>query len=74
MNQVNKDITLNEVLRCQIKVAVNQSLQNEMTAVPGYEPHTLIDRSKDDVNYRNGEYPRTIDNEYGEINLTIPRD
>ena len=74
MNQVNKDITLNEVLRRQIKVAVNQSLQNELTAVPGYEPHTRIDRSKDDVNYRNGAYPRTIDTEYGEINLTIPRD
>ena len=74
MNQVNKDITLNEVLRRQIKVAVNQSLQNELTAVPGYEPHTRIDRSKDDVNYRNGAYTRTIDTEYGEINLTIPRD
>ena len=40
----------------------------------GYEPHTRIDRSKDDVNYRNGTYTRTIDTEYGEINLAIPRD
>lgn len=71
---VNKDITLNEVLRRQIEVAANQFLQNELTAVPGYEPYTRIDRSKADVNYRNGAYTRTIDTEYGEINLTIPRD
>ena len=70
----DKDITLNEVLRRQIEVAANQFLQNELTAVLGYEPHTRIDRSKDDVNYRNGTYTRTIDTEYGEINLTIPRD
>lgn len=49
----DKDITLNEVLRRQIEVAANQFLQNELTAVLGYEPHTRIDRSKDDVNYRN---------------------
>ena len=55
-------------------MATNQFLQNELTAVLGYEPHTRIDRSKDDVNYRNGTYTRTIDTEYGEINLTIPRD
>ena len=72
---VNKDITLNEVLHRQIEVAANQFLQNELTAVLGYEPHTYtrIDRSKADVNYRNGAYTRTIDTEYGEINLTIPR-
>ena len=70
----DKDITLNEVLRRQIEVAANQFLQNELTAVLGYEPHTQIDRSKDNVNYRNGAYIRTIDTEYGEINLTIPRD
>lgn len=70
----DKDITLNEVLRRQIEVAANQFLQNELTAVLGYESHTRIDRSKDDVNYRNGTYTRTIDTEYGEINLTIPRD
>ena len=70
----DKDITLNEVLRRQIEVAANQFLQNELTAVLGYEPHTRIDRSKDDVNYRNGTYTRTIDTKYGEINLTIPRD
>lgn len=70
----DKDITLNEVLRRQIEVATNQFLQNELTAVLGYEPHTRIDRSKDDVNYLNGAYIRTIDTEYGEINLRIPRD
>ncbi len=47
----DKDITLNEVLRRQIEVAANQFLQNELTAVLGYEPHIRIDRSKDDVNY-----------------------
>lgn len=36
----DKDITLNEVLRRQIEVATNQFLQNELTAVLGYEPHT----------------------------------
>lgn len=70
----DKDITLNEILRRQIEVAANQFLQNELTAVPGYEPYTRIDRSKADVNYRNEAYIRTIDTEYGEINLTIPRD
>ncbi|UJP15665.1 hypothetical protein [Limosilactobacillus fermentum] len=36
MNQFNKDITLNEVLRRQIEVTANQFLQNELTAVLGY--------------------------------------
>lgn len=40
----DKDITLNEVLRRQIEVAANQFLQNELTAVLGYEPHTYPDR------------------------------
>lgn len=69
----DKDIILNEVLRRQIEVVANQFLQNELIAMLGYEPHTQIDRSKDDVNYRNGTYTHTIDTEYGEINLTIPR-
>ena len=56
----DKDITLNEVLRRQIEVAANQFLQNELTAVLGHEPHTRIDRSKDDVNYRNGTYTRIL--------------
>ena len=56
----DKDITLNEVLRRQIEVAANQFLQNELTAVLGYEPHTRIDRSKDDVNYRNGTHTRIL--------------
>lgn len=42
----DKDITLNEVLRRQIEVAANQFLQNELTAVLGYEPHTRIDPIK----------------------------
>ena len=56
----DKDITLNEVFRRQIEVAANQFLQNELTAVLGYEPHTRIDRSKDDVNYRNGTHTRIL--------------
>ena len=39
----DKDITLNEVLRRQIEVAANQFLQNELTAVLGYET-TYSDR------------------------------
>ncbi len=84
MNDFNKDIIaallsndktdLKELFRSQIEEAVNQFLQNEMTAVLGYEPYARVDSENGERNYRNGYYERTVDTQFGKINLTVPRD
>lgn len=53
-------------------MAINELLQNELSAFLGYEPY---DRNGfNSGNSRNGHYFRTFKTKYGELNLTIPRD
>ena len=58
------DSALKELFRAQVEDAVNQFLQNEMTAVLGYEPY---ERTGQDGqrNYRNGYYNRAFDSTLG---------
>ena len=84
MNQFNKEIldalssdsktSLKDVFRNQLEHTVNTLLQEELSAVLGYQPYERNDSSAHGNNARNGSYQRTIDTEFGPINITVPRD
>ena len=63
---------LDELFRDHLERAINSLLQAELTAFLDYEKY---DRNGfNSGNSRNGNYSRTFKTEYGELNLTIPRD
>ena len=84
MNQFNKEIldalssdsktSLKDVFRNQLEQTVNTLLQEELSAVLGYQPYERNDSSAHGDNARNGSYQRIIDTEFGPINITVPRD
>lgn len=80
MSQFNKEILsalvqhqdLDEIFRHYLEIAMNQLLQNELAAFLGYEAYAR--EGFNSGNSRNGYYLRTFKTQYGELNLTIPRD
>lgn len=63
---------LDELFREHLERAINSLLQADLTAFLDYEKY---DRNGfNSGNSRNGNYSRTFKTEYGELNLTIPRD
>ncbi|MBK4841191.1 IS256 family transposase [Enterococcus faecium] len=63
---------LDELFRDYLERAINSLLKAELTAFLDYEKY---DRNGfNSGNSRNGNYSRTFKTEYGELNLTIPRD
>ncbi|MCU7357268.1 IS256 family transposase [Enterococcus dispar] len=63
---------LDELFWDHLERAINSLLQAELTAFLDYEKY---DRNGfNSGNSRNGNYSRTFKTEYGELNLTIPRD
>ena len=63
---------LDELFLDYLERAINSLLQAELTAFLDYEKY---DRNGfNSGNSRNGNYSRTFKTEYGELNLTIPRD
>ncbi|HGV8426930.1 TPA: IS256 family transposase [Enterococcus faecium] len=63
---------LDELFRDHLERAINSLLQAELTAFLDYEKY---DRNGfNSGNSRNGNCSRTFKTEYGELNLTIPRD
>jgi putative transposase len=80
MNQFTTDIVdalvkkqdITEVFRLHLEQAVNTLLATELTAFLDYEKY---DRAGfNSGNSRNGVYSRTLHTEYGDLQLTIPRD
>ena len=81
MNQFNKEIldalssdsktSLKDVFRNQLEQTVNTLLQEELSAVLGYQPYERNDSCSHGDNARNGSYQRTIDTEFGTINITL---
>lgn len=70
----NDDSALKELFRAQVEDAVNQFLQNEMTAVLGYEPYARTGQDGH-RNYRNGYYNRSFDSTLlGRLTVKTPRD
>lgn len=63
---------LDDLFRRHLELAINTLLQAELTAFFDYEKY---DRTGfNSGNSRNGNYSRSFKTEYGELNLTIPRD
>ena len=67
------DSALKELFRAQVEDTVNQFLQNEMTAVLGYEPYAQTGQDGQ-RNYRNGYYNRSFDSTLGDLTVKTPRD
>lgn len=65
-----EDIT--EVFRLHLEAAVNTLLKTELTAFLDYEKYDRIGFNSG--NSRNGAYSRTLHTEYGDLEVTIPRD
>ncbi|MBU1141985.1 MAG: IS256 family transposase [Firmicutes bacterium] len=65
-----KDIK--EIFRFHIEKAVNQLLQIELREFLNYDKYDR--RGFNTGNSRNGTYDRILKTEYGELNLTMPRD
>ena len=59
---------LNEIFCQHLEQAINDLLQHELATFLGYEPYGF-----NSSNLRNGSYQRTFKNQYGYLNLTIPR-
>ncbi|AQP53934.1 IS256 family transposase [Vagococcus penaei] len=63
---------LDDLFRHHLELAINTLLQAELTAFLDYEKY---DRAGfNSGNSRNGNYSQSFKTEYGELNLTIPRD
>ena len=58
--------------RSHLEKAINELLQNELTAFLDYEKHSIDGYGTG--NSRNGSYTRSLDTKYGKLELTIPRD
>jgi len=79
MSQFNKELAeallentnLTEVFRGQLERTINTLLESELTAILGYDSYVRFNNSG---NYRNGEYTRRLDTQFGQINVRVPRD
>lgn len=69
---LSQGTSIDELVRKEIEVAINQLLLTELTTFLDYEKHDVIGYNSG--NSRNGYYSRTLDTEYGEIAISVPRD
>ena len=65
-----QDVT--EIFRKHLELAMNYLLETELTAFLDYEKYDRIGLNSG--NSRNGGYSRTLHTEYGDLQLTMPRD
>jgi putative transposase len=72
MKALLKNESLDEFFRSHLEKAVNDLLQNELTAFLGYEKHST--EGYGTGNSRNGLYSRGLDTKYGKLEVIIPRD
>lgn len=72
MQALVKKEDISEVFRKHLETTVNTLLQTELTAFLDYEKYDRIGFNSG--NSRNGVYTRTLHTEYGDLNLSIPRD
>ena len=78
MNQFTKDIVaalankqdLDTIFKNHLQTAINELLQNELSAYLGYERYSR--NGFNSGNSRNGSYLRSFKTKYGELQLTIP--
>ena len=72
METLLKNDSLDEFFRSHLEKAINDLLQNELTAFLGYEKYSVEGYGTGDS--RNGSYTRSLDTKYGKLELVIPRD
>ncbi|WP_211653327.1 IS256 family transposase [Planococcus alpniumensis] len=72
MQALVKKEDISEVFRKHLETAVNTLLQTELTAFLDYEKYDRIGFNSG--NSRNGVYTRTLHTEYGDLELSMPRD
>lgn len=72
MQALVKKEDISEVFRMHLETAVNMLLQTELTAFLDYEKYDRIGFNSG--NSRNGVYTRTLHTEYGDLELSMPRD
>lgn len=72
MQALVKKEDISEVFRMHLETAVNTLLQTELTAFLDYEKYDRIGFNSG--NSRNGVYTRTLHTEYGDLELSMPRD
>lgn len=72
MQALVKKEDISEVFRTHLETAVNTLLQTELSAFLDYEKYDRIGFNSG--NSRNGTYTRTLHTEYGNLELSMPRD
>lgn len=72
MQALVKKEDISEVFRKHLETAVNTLLQTELTAFLDYEKYDRLGFNSG--NSRNGAYTRTLHTEYGDLELSMPRD
>lgn len=72
MQALVKKEDISEVFRMHLETAVNTLLQTELTAFLDYEKYDRLGFNSG--NSRNGVYTRTLHTEYGDLELSMPRD
>ncbi len=72
MQALVKKEDISEVFRMHLETTVNTLLQTELTAFLDYEKYDRLGFNSG--NSRNGAYTRTLHTEYGDLELSMPRD
>jgi len=62
----------NGLLKQLTKAVLERALESELTHELGYEKHSLSGR--DNGNSRNGKSSKTLKTDYGELDISVPRD
>lgn len=72
MQALVKKEDISEFFRKHLETSVNTLLKTELTAFLDYDKYDRIGFNSG--NSRNGAYTRTLHTEYGDLELSIPRD
>ncbi|APT84512.1 IS256 family transposase [Corynebacterium aquilae] len=67
---------INDMVRSMIQTGINTALQAEMDAHLGYQAGDRTGKARHGTadNHRNGSYNKTVQSQYGPIDITVPRD
>ena len=72
IKKLSNNVSVEESLRVELEKAFTQRLETELACFLGYEKYSTDGCNTCDS--RNGYYKRTFQTQYGELNLSIPRD
>lgn len=69
-NAINKNLSADDIISQLMGWIMQKMLEKELEAHLGYSKYQRGDKN----NYRNWYYDKTVKSDFGEINLSIPRD